>query len=163
MDLNDLTLDRTTQAGTWTMRFDALLPTGNTLMRMHHHLYQRLMKEWFFRIRAHPEFMAISRPKGKRYLLIIRHTPNKVDEENLVFCAKPLRDVLRPSKHSSGVYKTGPKKGQPWQRSQMGHGLIIDDDPDHCGLTVIARRIQGGRKGFTTLVLSDHPINPDDF
>ena len=161
--LTDRTLDRHAAPGTWFFHFEALLPTGNLVMRMNHFRYRKLLEEWFYRIRTAPCFAEISRPKGKRYLLVIRHSPKTSDEENLSFSVKPLRDVLRPAAYSSGVYKSGPKKGQPWQRSQMGHGLILDDSPQFCALQTIQRLIPHGRRGYTTVVLSDFPINPDDF
>lgn len=162
--MHDITLDRPLGPGTWRIRIEKLIPTGNVLKRMHFRVYAKLMETLFWQVRAADGFVDIAQPKGRRWLVVLRYTPRTPDKENTYFAAKPLIDILRPMKITSGIYGPKTKKaGQPWRKEQIGHGLILEDDPDHLTYWVKTKKLQKGDTPHTEFILSDAPLNPDDF
>ena len=159
--INDLTLDRPGEPGTWRLRIETLIPTGNVTKRMHFRVYGQLMQTLYWQVRSADGFLAISRPHGTRWLIVLRHSPRTPDRDNAYFSAKPLIDILRPMKIESGIYGPGTKKaGQPWRRERIGHGLILEDDPEHLEYWVRTVRPKKGDTTHTELILSDYPLDP---
>lgn len=149
---------RTAAKGTWTITIDRVPPSGNVTMRMHWQRYRKLLHDWYYLIRSAPGFVNISRPTGKRWVLIIRHGRKPMDRENRFFSMKPVIDVLRPPRSESGIYKTGKRQGQPWSRERIGHGLILDDDEIHLDEHVIDEPLGKGKKPYLTIIISDSEI-----
>jgi hypothetical protein len=155
--------DRLRHKGIWRLRVDAVPPSGNVLKRMHWRLYENLIKKWFLLIRAAEGFLKVSKPTGKRWILMIRHAHRMIDKDNRYFATKPIVDVLRPAKHTSGIFKTGKRAGQPWSRDQLGHGLIREDNDANVETMVVCRLIPRNQKPFTEIIISDIPITHEDF
>jgi hypothetical protein len=146
---------RPDQKGAWGLSVPLVAPSGNVTKRMFWATYSKLMSDWYYAIRAAPGFLDISRPTGKRWLTIVRYGLRPLDRANLYQSAKPIEDVLRPPRTDSGVYKSGPKRGQSWQRHRIGHGLILEDDDKHVELKVINGALTKGQKPYTTITISD--------
>ena len=96
-------------------------------------------------------------PTGKRRLTITRHGARPLDRDNLYASVKPVVYVLRPPKVERGVFKSGPKKGQAWERRRIGHGLILEDDAAHLDLVVQQEPLRKGQHPHLVLVLEDIP------
>ena len=120
----------------WTLTIEAYPQSGNITLRMHWTAYRRLLSWWYMQVRAAKGFCKIPLANSKRRLTIQFHGPRAMDKENRYFAVKPLVDILRPAKHESGIYKTGKRKGQPWSRNRLGHGLILDDNDANLDLQV---------------------------
>ena len=150
--------DRETGKGTWRLSIPQVPKSGNILLRMHWARYHQVLLEWFYLVRGADGFLDITRPSGKRWVTILRHGIKKLDRDNLYSSVKVVVDVLRPSKHESGIYKGGAKSGQPWVRDRIGHGLILDDDDDHLRLEVKNAPLPNGRKPYLEVFISDFEI-----
>jgi len=140
---------------TWTLTIPEVPPSGNMLKRMHWAPYGRLLERWFWLVRAAQGFHAVPPPAGKRKLTITRHGERALDRDNLYASMKPLVDVLRPPRRDSGIFRTGKRKGQPWTRNRIGHGLILEDDQDHLELVVQQAQLPRGQAPHLVLVLED--------
>lgn len=140
---------------TWTLTIPEVPPTENEQRRMHWRDYGRLLERWYWLIRAAPGFGQIPAAPGRRRLTITLRGKKTRDAEGLHGCMKPVLDVLRPPKHEAGVYRTGKKAGQPWTRTRIGHGLILDDDPAHLELVVCQEPLPAGGAPHLVLVLED--------
>ncbi len=149
---------RSSQPGAWTLRINQVPPSGNVVKRMHWTVYTQLLRDWFYLIRSAEGFATISRPKGKRYLEIIRYGKRALDRQNLWFSMKPVVDVLRPAKEESGIYKSGKRKGEPWHRSRIGHGLILEDDEKHLEDHVSNGILNPGESPYLVIRISDFPM-----
>ena len=156
--MTDDTPMRLSQPGQWTMVIQAVPPSVNILRTYHWATYRKHMENWYYLIRGAQGFLDISRPLGKRYITIIRFGKRALDRDNVYGAMKPVIDVLKPEKHESGVWKSGPHKGKAWDRSRIGHGLILEDDEDHLDLKVLNGKLERGKKPYTTITISDTPI-----
>lgn len=153
---------RTAEKGVWTLRLPKVPLSYNVLRHTHWAQYSKIMEEWFYLVRSCDMFLDISRPTGKRWIVITRNGIKRLDRDNLYASVKPIIDVLRPPVTKSGVYATGIRKGQPWTRSRIGHGLILEDDEDHLELKVKnGKKLDKGEKPYVTIIISDFPI-PED-
>ena len=120
----------------WSLTIDAYPKSGNITLRMHWTAYRRLLAWWYMQVRTTPGFLKIPLAEGRRRVTIQLHGPRAMDKENRYFAVKPLVDILRPAKYESGIYKSGKRKGQPWTRNRLGHGLILDDNDLNLDLQV---------------------------
>jgi len=156
--MTDDTPMRLSEPGQWTLTIQAVPPSANVLRHMHWANYAKHMKDWYYLVRGSGCFLDISRPLAKRFVLIVRYGRKALDRDNLYSSMKPVVDVLKPEKHESGVWKSGPHKGKAWDRSRIGHGLILEDDEDHLDLKVLNGKLERGKKPYTTITISDTPI-----
>lgn len=141
----------------WTLTIPEVPPSGNVLKRLHWAPYGALLKRWFWLVRAAQGFSQIPKATGKRRLTITRRGARPLDRDNLYASVKPVVDVLRPPKVERGVFRSGPKKGQAWERRRIGHGLILEDDAAHLELVVQQAPLPRGQKPHLVLVLEDIP------
>lgn len=141
--------------GTWALVINEVPPSGNVIKHMHWAVYSKLMDRWFFLVRCAKGFLDISRPTGKRWVLIIRHGKRPLDRDNLYTAMKPVVDILRPPSYKCGVHKSGKKKDQPWEKTRIGHGLILEDDEKVLELKAINGKLEKGQDPYTTIVISD--------
>lgn len=148
-------VDRTSFKGSWTLTIQRVPVSANVSRDRHWGHRLAALKEWFYLVRAAEGFLEISRPTGKRWVLIVRHGKSPLDRDNLWASVKPIVDVLRPPRHDEGVHKTGAKKGEFWSRDRMGHGLILEDDDAHLDLKVINGPLGKGETPYTTIRISD--------
>lgn len=157
--MTDDTPIRMSSKGTWTLRIPAIPKSGNILRHLHWASYSKIMQDWWMMVRAADGFLDVTRPTGKRYVLIVRYSRGKLDRDNGYSAVKPVVDVLKPQREESGVWKTGKRKGQPWHRTRLGHGLILEDDDDHLELKVRNGALANWKdKPYTTITISDFPI-----
>ena len=155
--IHDDTSIRMSIPGSWTLRIQSVPPSGNVTKRMHWGQYAKLMQTWYYLIRGAEGFLDISRPTGKRWILIVRYGRGHLDRDNLYTSVKPVIDVLRPPREEDGIYKSGPKIGKPWHRSRIGHALILEDDEKHLELKVMNAPLPKGEKPFLSIRISDTP------
>jgi len=153
--IHDDTPIRKSTKGTWALVINRVPPSGNVLRHMHWSAYTKLMEEWFGLVRAAKGFLDISRPTGKRWVLIVRHGKRPLDRDNLYSAMKPVVDILRPPRHNEGTHKTGPKAGQAWSKDRIGHGLILEDDEKVLELKVQNGVLEKGQEPYTTIIISD--------
>jgi hypothetical protein len=140
----------------WALTIHAYPQSGNVTMRMHWTRYKALLKVWFWLVRTAPGFLAVSKPSGRRRVTIQLHGSRAIDKVNRYFAVKPIEDVLRPPKHETGIYKTGKKKGQPWKRDRLGHGLILEDNDPNVDLQVPpVLKLGKGESPFIVITLED--------
>jgi hypothetical protein len=140
---------------TWTLIIPEVPPSGNVIKRMAWPVYGRLLREWFWLVRAADGFVDVPEAFGKRNLTLIRFGRGTLDRDNLYASMKPVIDVLRPSLHQEGFYKTGKKAGEYWSRHRIGHGLIKEDDAAHLELDVRQRPLAKGEKPHLWIILED--------
>jgi len=140
---------------TWTLTIPEIPPSGNLIKRMHFTVYGKLLRQWFWLVRSAPGFIDIPEASGKRKLTITLYGKNTRDRDNLYASMKPVIDVLRPSLHQEGYYKTGARAGEYWSRHRIGHGLIQEDDPAHLDLTVQQAHLRAGQRPRLVIELED--------
>jgi hypothetical protein len=149
---------RGTEPGEWMLTLPGVTLSANVLRHMHWAKYAKVMEAWFYLVRGAEGFLDISRPTGKRWVVIERHGKRDLDRDNLYSSVKPLVDVLRPPLRQTGVRKSGPQKGQSWDKSRIGHGLILEDDDKHLELVVKNALLKKRMKPYMVVIISDSPI-----
>jgi len=146
---------------TWALRIETIPPSGNIIKRMKWPVYAKLLRQWFWLVRAAPGFIDTPEASCRRKLTISLHGKNSRDRDNLYSSMKPVIDVLRPSKHEEGYIKSGPRKGEYWSRHRIGLGLIQDDDTAHLELVVQQLPLPRGQNPYLVLELQDLPTGQD--
>lgn len=140
----------------WKLTLNAPAQSGNVVLRMHWRTYNKTLAKWYWLVRGAAGFVGVPKASGKRRLTVQIHGKRAMDFENRVFACKALVDILRPFKREAGIYASGKKKGQPWTRERIGHGLVIDDDDTHLDLNVPpVMKLLPGQTPFITLTLED--------
>ena len=124
----------------WEFSIPEMTPGLNAMLRTHWVIRRNEKDRWYWMV------LTASRnvPKATklRWVTVTRYTPHRfLDRVNLWGGVKEvIEDNLRPAKVESGIHKTGKKKGQPWTRSQIGLGLIVDDSDQWCVLQVLQEK-----------------------
>ena len=140
----------------WTFHLEAVTLSPNKMMKMHWTEYQELLNDWFMRVRAKWGVSSVTKATGRRRVDIVRYGSRPLDPDNLTASVKPLVDILRPAKVERGIYKAGTAKaGQPWTRSRLGLGFIVDDSEAMLDLHVSNGKLTAGQKPYTLLTISD--------
>jgi transposase len=142
----------------WTIRINAMPVSGNKLLRMHWSAYRKILHAWWWKVRQGEGFLSVPKPTGKRHVVILLHGKRAMDRDNRTYACKPIMDVLRPPKQEQGVYKTGSKRGQVWNRERIGHGLLLEDDDQHVSSDVPpVIKLGKGEDPYIEIILSDIP------
>lgn len=130
----------------WEFSIPEMTPGLNAMLRTHWVIRANEKERWYWLLlTASRNVPKASKPRN---VTVTRYTPHKfLDRVNLWGGVKEVvEDNLRPAKVTSGVHKTGKKKGQPWTRSQIGLGLIVDDSDQWCVLQVLQEKGPEGTK-----------------
>lgn len=133
------------------------VPSDNAQRRWHFAHAKREQEAWFWKLRA--ALHHVPKATGFRRVTITRFAHGLFDVgDNLGGAHKSLvRDLLRPMKRESGIYKSGKRKGEPWARESIGLGLIIGDGPKEAEFVYMQVRISRKLSPYTIVTIQEAP------
>lgn len=141
---------------TWILDIPLEPKSMNHRLRQHWGEAKRVQAIWMAHLWAAARLQRVPAAITKRRVTITSYRHGELDFDNLVAaCKEVILDNLRPPKFEKGVYKTGKRKGEYWQRHRSGLGLIFEDSPTWLEAVYRQEKISRSKPVRTVIEIED--------